>query len=111
MNVGIHFTNGDLLLQCRGHRITEGMHVQYDLFKQWTTVKRNVLEEALSERFILYGEWLYARQSIHYLELPHFFFEFDIYDKHAGVFLTLAQRWAYSMKRRSRRFRSCIVDR
>ena len=35
-NVGIHFTaDGKMSLQCRGHLITEGMHPQYDLFKQW----------------------------------------------------------------------------
>ena len=79
-NVGIHFAGGELMLQCRGHQITEGMHPQYDLFKQWTIVKRGVLEEVLRDRFIMYGEWMYARHSIHYLELPHFFFEFDIFD-------------------------------
>ena len=31
---------GRMVLQCRGHEITEGMHPQYDLFKQWTAVKR-----------------------------------------------------------------------
>src|SRR6266849_5710272 len=42
-NVGIHFTSrGRMVLQCRGHEITEGMHPQYDLFKQWTSVKRPV---------------------------------------------------------------------
>lgn len=36
-NVGIHFTSkGAMVLQCRGHEITEGTHPQYDLFKQWT---------------------------------------------------------------------------
>jgi hypothetical protein len=40
-NVGIHFSDdGELVLQCRGRLITEGMHPQYDLFKQWATVKR-----------------------------------------------------------------------
>ena len=34
-NVGIHFTSrGRIVLQCRGHEITEGMRPQYDLFKQ-----------------------------------------------------------------------------
>jgi hypothetical protein len=92
-NVGIHFlSNGRLFLQCRGHEITEGMHPQYDLFKQWTAVKQPVLEEMLEDRFILFGEWLYARHSVHYRALPHYFFEFDIYDKEAEVFLSLEQR-------------------
>jgi hypothetical protein len=92
-NVGIHFSsNARMVLQCRGHEITEGMHPQYDLFKQWTSVKRHVLEQMLEDRFILYGEWLYARHSVFYRKLPHYFFEFDIYDKAAGKFLALEAR-------------------
>ena len=92
-NVGIHFSeNGEIVLQCRGHLITEGMHPQYDLFKQWAVVKRNVLEERLEQRFILFGEWVYARHSIFYRQLTHYFFEFDIYDKEAKAFLDLRQR-------------------
>lgn len=92
-NVGIHFTEaGTMALQCRGHLITEGMHPQYDLFKQWATVKRPLLEERLGDRYILFGEWLYARHSVHYRQLPHYFFEFDIYDKQAGAFLSLERR-------------------
>jgi hypothetical protein len=92
-NVGIHFTTArTVVLQCRGHEITEGMHPQYDLFKQWTSVKRPVLEAILGSRFILYGEWLYAKHSVHYRALPHYFFEFDLYDKDAAQFLDLATR-------------------
>jgi hypothetical protein len=92
-NVGIHFlTSGRLFLQCRGHEITEGMHPQYDLFKQWTAVKRPVLETMLQDRFILFGEWLYARHSVHYRALPHYLFEFDIYDKETSTFLSLERR-------------------
>ncbi|MEM8667216.1 MAG: RNA ligase family protein [Planctomycetota bacterium] len=92
-NVGIHFSDdGQIVLQCRGHVITEGMHAQYDLFKQWAVVKRNVLEERLKQRFILFGEWVYARHSIFYRQLTHYFFEFDIYDKESEAFLDLQQR-------------------
>ena len=92
-NVGIHFSDfGEMVLQCRGHLITEGMHPQYDLFKQWAAVKRHVLEEELENRFLLFGEWVYARHSIHYRKLTHYFFEFDIYDKEKEDFLDLEQR-------------------
>jgi hypothetical protein len=92
-NVGIHFAaNGRLVLQCRGHEISEGMHPQYDLFKQWTSVKRPLLEALLEDRLILYGEWLYARHSVHYRALPHYFFEFDLYDKDQECFLDLEAR-------------------
>src|SRR5262245_60872710 len=63
-NVGIHFdAQGEMILQCRGHLITEGMHPQYDLFKQWAAVKRFDLESQLEDRFILFGEWVYAKHS------------------------------------------------
>lgn len=92
-NVGIHFTDDDeLVLQCRGHLITEGMHPQYDLFKQWVVVKKTVLKEMLGSRYIMFGEWVYAKHSIHYRQLPHYFFEFDIYDKQNQVFLSLQRR-------------------
>src|SRR5262245_27072446 len=94
-NVGIHFTSaGRMVLQCRGHEITTGMHAQYDLFKQWTMGKRPVLEAMLEDRLILFGEWLYARHSVHYRSLPHYFFEFDIYDKEREAFLDLESRLA-----------------
>jgi hypothetical protein len=92
-NVGIHFTRGGrMVLQCRGHEITSGMHAQYDLFKQWTMGKRPVLESMLEDRLILFGEWLYARHSVSYRSLPHYFFEFDIYDKVQQIFLDLKSR-------------------
>ena len=92
-NVGIHFTSsGQMMLQCRGHLIATGMHPQYDLFKQWAIVKRTVLEQRLEDRLILFGEWLYARHSIFYRQLAHYFFEFDIYDKRQKLFLDLRQR-------------------
>src|SRR5438477_10022371 len=69
-NVGIHFTSrGRMVLQCRGHEITEGMHPQYDLFKQWTSAKRQTLDAMMSTRLILYGDWLYAKYTINYRAL------------------------------------------
>ena len=92
-NVGIHFgADGGMSLQCRGHLIAEGMHPQYDLFKRWASAKRPMLEDRLGDRFILFGEWAYARHSVHYRRLPHYFLEFDVYDKEAGAFLDLDRR-------------------
>ena len=92
-NVGIHFTTrGRMVLQCRGHEITAGMHPQYDRFKRWTSVQRPALEAMLGSRFILYGEWLYAKHSLHYRALPHYFLAFDIYDQDTAQFLAHAAR-------------------
>jgi hypothetical protein len=94
-NVGVHFTSkGEMVLQCRGHLIADGMHPQYDLLKQWTAAKRFELEQRLEDRLILFGEWAYARHSVHYRKLPHYFFEFDVYDKDAEAFLSLEKRLA-----------------
>ena len=57
-----------------------------------TMGKRPALEAMLEDRYLLFGEWLYARHSVHYRRLPHYFFEFDVYDKRAEVFLDLAAR-------------------
>ncbi len=94
-NVGIHFDDrGELILQCRGHLITEGMHPQYDLFKQWVAAKRYRLQETLGSQFIMFGEWVYAKHSVFYRQLPHFFFEFDVYDKFQELFIDLEERTA-----------------
>jgi hypothetical protein len=62
-------------------------------FQKVALAHRPLLEEVvLADRFILFGEWLYARHSVHYRRLPHFFFEFDIYDKQEAKFLDLAAR-------------------
>ena len=34
-----------------------------------------------SDRYILYGEWMFARHSIHYASLPDYFIAFDMYDR------------------------------
>jgi hypothetical protein len=92
-NVDVHFSaDGAMNLQSRGHLISEGMHPQYDLLKQWAVVKRPILEAMLEDRLILFGEWVYARHSVFYRSLPHYFFEFDIFDKTAGAFLDLERR-------------------
>ena len=92
-NVGIHFNDaGELILQSRGHLITDGMHPQYDLFKQWATCKRPVLEKMLGDNFIMFGEWVYAKHSVAYRQLTHFFYEFDIWQKSEQTFLDLDTR-------------------
>ena len=92
-NVGIHFNSaGRIVLQCRGHEITSGMHPQCDLFKQWTISRRAVFERILEVRLILFGEWLYACHTLRYHGLSHYFYEFDIYDKTRHVFLDYQTR-------------------
>ena len=85
--------DGGLLLQSRGHYLTGGWRERhYDLFKQWAGVHRNALYAVLGSRFIMYGEWMYAKHTVYYDALPHYFLEFDILDREAGRFLDTPSR-------------------
>ena len=41
---------------------------------------------------MLYGEWLYAKHTVFYTDLPHYFLEFDLYDKDRDLFLSTEGR-------------------
>lgn len=93
-NCGISFdSGGNLLLQSRGHYLTGGLREKhFALFKQWGTVQQNLFWEVLRDRYIMYGEWLYAKHTIFYDKLPHFFMEFDVFDRKNGIFLDTPSR-------------------
>jgi hypothetical protein len=93
-NAGISFTaSGELLLQSRGHYLTGGPREKhFALFKQWAYTHMATLWPVLGTRYIMYGEWLYARHTMFYNALPHYFMEFDVLDKKTGQFLSTARR-------------------
>jgi len=93
-NCGISFTSdGQLQLQSRGHFLTGGPREKhFALFKQWATTHQSALFERLDDRFVMYGEWLYAKHTIFYDALPHYFMEFDILDVASSEFLSTSRR-------------------
>lgn len=93
-NSAISFTEkGELRLQSRGHFLTGGYRERhYDLLKQWAVVQQNKLYEVLGGRYIMYGEWMYAKHSIYYDMLPHYFMEFDVLDRETNRFLDTPSR-------------------
>lgn len=93
-NSGVSFSEvGELLLQSRGHFLDGGgRERQFALFKTWANAHKQALWQLLGTRYVLYGEWLYAKHTIFYDALPHYFFEFDILDTEDGSFLSTAQR-------------------
>ena len=95
-NVAISFTDeGELRLQSRGHFLTGGSREKhYDLLKQWGAVHKDSLYEVLGDRYIMYGEWMYAKHSIFYNLLPNYFMEFDILDRDTDKFLDTPSRHA-----------------
>lgn len=93
-NAAVSFTAaGELLLQSRGHYLTGGgRERQFALLRQWAAAHEGRLLERLEDRFVLYGEWLYAKHSISYDRLPHYFCEFDVFDRVEGIFLSTVRR-------------------
>lgn len=93
-NTAISFdVDGRLLLQSRGHFLDGGPRERhFGLMKAWANSVRARLWEALGSRHVMYGEWLYAKHTIFYDALPHYFFEFDILDKESGQFLSTRAR-------------------
>lgn len=93
-NAGVSFDAGArLLLQSRGHYLAGGPRERhFDRFKQWAHGHAEDLYLALGERFIMYGEWLYAKHTCFYDALPAYFMEFDIYDREQDLFLSTARR-------------------
>ena len=84
---------GELRLQSRGHYLAGGPRERhFDLFKSWAQVHRSALERVLEDRFVMYGEWCYARHTVFYNALPHYFLEFDVLDRAGDVFLSTPRR-------------------
>ena len=93
-NAAISFDcQGQLLLQSRGHYLTGGPRERhFNLFKQWAHSHYAKLWDALGDRYILYGEWLYAKHTVFYDRLPHYFLAYDLLDRSSGQFLSTAAR-------------------
>ncbi len=93
-NSAVSFTeDGQLLLQSRGHYLTGGYRERhYNLMKQWAAAQKDALFAVLGSRYIMYGEWMYAKHTIYYDALPHYFMEFDILDRRTDTFLDTPSR-------------------
>lgn len=93
-NAAISFApDGRLMLQSRGHYLTGGPRERhFDLFKRWAHEISDAIRPILQDRFVVYGEWLYAKHTIFYDALPHYFLEFDVLDRRQEIFLSTPAR-------------------
>ena len=93
-NAALSFAaDGELLLQSRGHYLTGGgREKHFALFKTWAATHRKAFSEVLSDRYVVFGEWLYAKHTIYYDALPHYFMEFDVWDRRDEAFLSTPAR-------------------
>lgn len=92
-NLGISFgQSGDLLLQNRGQYLSPPFSGQWKMLPMWVTMHQDKLFDVLEDRYILFGEWCYAKHSIHYSRLPDWFIGFDVYDTISQTFLAVSLR-------------------
>lgn len=95
-NAGVSFSaDAQLQLQSRGHFLTGGSREKhFNQLKQWASAHEDALFDVLGTRYLMFGEWMFAKHSMFYDALPHMFLEFDVFDKEEGVFLSTARRRA-----------------
>lgn len=94
-NAAVSFDSGGLVLQSRGHVLTGGAReAQFNLFKAWAQTHERAFRARLGRRFVMFGEWCFAKHTVFYDRLPHYFHEFDIYDREGGIFLSTPRRHA-----------------
>ncbi len=93
-NSAISFTaDGTLQLQSRGHYLTGGPRErQFGQLKAWAATIQHALFSRIADRYVVYGEWMYAKHTVFYDALPHYFCEFDVLDLASDTFLSTAAR-------------------
>ena len=95
-NLGISL--GDdmrFLVQNRSHYVNSKTHRQFAPLDSWLSEHSAGLFQTLGDvpgNYVLFGEWLYAKHSIHYTRLPGYFMAFDLYDCKAGKFFSWRER-------------------
>lgn len=92
-NMGISFdAHGELRLQNRGSYILTPYLGQWKKIDDWVMKHEDGLFDVLTNEYILFGEWCYAKHSVYYNSLPDWFIGFDIYDLKKNKFLSVKRR-------------------
>lgn len=92
-NLGVSFSPaGDVMLQNRGSYLRPPFTGQWKHLAAWVERKTEALFDALLDRYIMFGEWCYARHSVAYTQLPDWFIAFDVLDRRDGRFLCSCRR-------------------
>jgi len=81
-NLGISLQNNQIMVQNRSHYVNASYHSQFKYLDKWVYQHTAELWDILKpDIHILYGEWVYAKHSIKYTNLPDYFVAFDLYDR------------------------------
>lgn len=75
-------------LQSRGHYLTGGpREKEFNILKLWAARHSEAFLDILTDRYIMYGENMFAKHTEFYDNLPHYFMEFDILDTQEGTYV------------------------
>ena len=88
--VSVSFENRQVVSRCQMPARGESA----SMFNAWVAEKFTALEEVLGSRYIMFGEWLYAKHTVFYDKLPSYFMEYDIYDRLERGWLSTDRRHA-----------------
>lgn len=98
-NLGISLDeHGELRAQNRGQYLPQPFSGQFSRLNSWLGQHGETLKQVLTPELILFGEWCAARHSLDYNKLPDWFLLFDIYDRKAGKFWSIARRNALAQQ-------------
>ncbi|OQR87908.1 hypothetical protein ACHHYP_07963 [Achlya hypogyna] len=93
-NLGLFLTDDyQVVAQNRSHFCNAATAPQFKGLDVWIQVHQFELIDLLSPpgRYVLYGEWLFAKHSLHYTKLPSYFLAFDLLDRSTETFWAAAK--------------------
>lgn len=105
-NLGISLTSDyQITFQNRSHYVTSQSATQWKGLESWLAQNASIFQviaiildhylnfiKVLTPDIVIFGEWLYAKHSIHYAELPGYFIAFDVFDKKEQKFFSVPER-------------------
>jgi predicted kinase len=88
-NLGFSLVDNKIVAQNRSHYVNSAYHPQFKKLDNYIEKHSSELYEIFEKGdYILFGEWMAMKHSIHYKYLSDVFILFDIFDKQTQTFLT-----------------------
>ncbi|KAF9535609.1 ATP dependent DNA ligase [Crepidotus variabilis] len=93
MGFSLSASKDRILVQNRSHHVNPTTHEQFKKLGGWVSAHDEELRKILDrdpyfpERYILFGEWMYATHSIAYTQLADLFMAYDLYDRGTKKFI------------------------
>ncbi len=81
-----------IVVQNRSHYVTKDSHSQFKALDQWMQEHYDELMTVLQLGYLIFGEWMYAKHSILYDQLPGYFIAFDLFESRTKQYLSVAKR-------------------